>query len=185
MAITWRGDEAATFFTEQCHLPQYAASAQRNLSLVSLRELQSYGVLTKGLSRAGVCELEHQQTVDHELRTLQAGLPAELLDGRQLLGNGPNPSVTLVAKELLAARHMLKKGPKVPIQRGSSLTCLAKASMGNPHITREPPQTSTAKMLLKRSASSGFLRPELHRSAERWSPSPFDFPTLPARPETK
>eukprot|EP00931_Biecheleriopsis_adriatica_P086187 TRINITY_DN6089_c0_g1_i2.p1 TRINITY_DN6089_c0_g1~~TRINITY_DN6089_c0_g1_i2.p1 ORF type:complete len:197 (-),score=33.22 TRINITY_DN6089_c0_g1_i2:91-681(-) len=174
----WQGEEAAAFVSERCDLPQYAATTERNLSLSTLRELRVQKLLSKGLSRAGICELPHQSRIGKELCDLEAGLPPELLDGRQhLMGSTSASSLaTTTASEFLSSRHVWRKGPRVSKQRNSSLTCDVKMRV------HEPLQTFTATKLIKRASSAGSLAPDIHSSIDRRSPSPFDMgPILAAQ----
>eukprot|EP00440_Ansanella_granifera_P032267 gb/GFBE01035019.1/.p1 GENE.gb/GFBE01035019.1/~~gb/GFBE01035019.1/.p1 ORF type:complete len:184 (+),score=28.00 gb/GFBE01035019.1/:1-552(+) len=173
----WQGEEAATFVAELCDLPQYSATAQRNLSLGTLRQLKAHGLLSKGLARAGISELQHQKRIGAELRSLEAGLPDDLLDGRQTLlsTSASGQLATITARDLLGSRHTLRKGPCVPIQRGSSLVCSPKVMVG------APVPTPTSRQLLRKAASAGCLAPPNHASRERLSPSPFDMTSLIAQ----
>ncbi|CAJ1334840.1 unnamed protein product, partial [Effrenium voratum] len=65
------GEQAAAFVAELCGLPQYAATAERNLSLQALQALKSQGFLSKGLSRAGICDWQHQKRIGAELQSLE------------------------------------------------------------------------------------------------------------------
>ncbi|CAJ1390942.1 unnamed protein product [Effrenium voratum] len=66
-----QGEQAAAFVAELCGLPQYAATAERNLSLQALQALKSQGFLSKGLSRAGICDWQHQKRIGAELQSLE------------------------------------------------------------------------------------------------------------------
>eukprot|EP00931_Biecheleriopsis_adriatica_P086186 TRINITY_DN6089_c0_g1_i1.p1 TRINITY_DN6089_c0_g1~~TRINITY_DN6089_c0_g1_i1.p1 ORF type:complete len:205 (-),score=37.90 TRINITY_DN6089_c0_g1_i1:91-705(-) len=182
----WQGEEAAAFVSERCDLPQYAATTERNscsnkmgAMLVShCQGQQVQKLLSKGLSRAGICELPHQSRIGKELCDLEAGLPPELLDGRQhLMGSTSASSLaTTTASEFLSSRHVWRKGPRVSKQRNSSLTCDVKMRV------HEPLQTFTATKLIKRASSAGSLAPDIHSSIDRRSPSPFDMgPILAAQ----
>eukprot|EP00913_Durusdinium_trenchii_P035769 g33470.t1 len=76
----WQGEEAATFVADLCELPQYAETAMRNFSLIGLRDLRKQGFLSKGLSRAGICDWQHQKRIATELISLEQSLSAEMLE---------------------------------------------------------------------------------------------------------
>jgi len=57
---SWTGQDVANFVSECCGLPQYDAALRQNLTGQKLRQLAATGLLSKGLSRAGICDYEHQ-----------------------------------------------------------------------------------------------------------------------------
>ncbi|CAE7620271.1 unnamed protein product [Symbiodinium natans] len=162
----WQGDEAATFLAELCELPQYAATANRNFSLSSLRQLKRQGFLSKGLSRAGICDWQHQKRIDAELGDLEKALPPDM-EGRVLARSASAPNAVLGADAVLRKNHVRQPGPPISVQRNARLVCTSNM------IMRSPPLTSTAKSMLKPSTSLGCLAPGGHRSSERSSPTPY------------
>ncbi|OLP75420.1 hypothetical protein AK812_SmicGene44780, partial [Symbiodinium microadriaticum] len=162
----WQGDEAATFVAELCELPQYAATANRNFSLSSLRQLKRQGFLSKGLSRAGICDWQHQKRIDAELGDLEKALPAGM-EGRVLARSASAPNAVLGADAVLRKNHVRQPGPPISVQRNARLVCPSNM------IMRSPPLTSTAKSMLKASTSVGCLAPDGYRSSERISPNPY------------
>eukprot|EP00439_Symbiodinium_sp_Y106_P056214 s148_g7.t2 len=162
----WQGDEAATFVAELCELPQYAATANRNFSLSSLRQLKRQGFLSKGLSRAGICDWQHQKRIDAELGDLEKALPTGM-EGRVLARSASAPNAVLGADAVLRKNHVRQPGPPISVQRNARLVCPSNM------IMRSPPLTSTAKSMLKASTSVGCLAPDGYRSRERISPTPY------------
>lgn len=59
----WSPSEVAFFISTFCELPQYATAIGQNLSGQALQRLSAANMLTKGLSRAGVCDYNHQQLI--------------------------------------------------------------------------------------------------------------------------
>eukprot|EP00435_Cladocopium_sp_Y103_P038155 s1821_g10.t1 len=167
----WQGEEAAIFIADLCELPQYAATAQRNFSLIGLRDLKKQGFLSKGLSRAGICDFQHQKRIEGELRSLEQSMSPELLEGQVLSRSASEPSVLLRAQQSLQS-HVRKPGPQPKIQRNAFLICHGDMSTK----IRSPPLTSTAKAMLRPCCSVGCLAATEHKSRERMSPSPYNLP---------
>lgn len=130
----WQGNEAAVFVAELCELlltvnrgfgfrlrPEYAATAQRNFSLVGLRELKQQGFLSKGLSRAGICDFQHQKRIEKELLGLE-----QAAGGRRLLQSSSEP--VLKAQRSLQV-HVRKPGPPIRPQRNALLVCRGDAKI--------------------------------------------------------
>ena len=166
----WQGEEAATFIADLCELPQYAATAHRNFSLGGLRELKKQGFLSKGLSRAGICDWQHQKRIETELKSLEQSMGEELMEG-QVLSHSASDPVVLRAQQSMET-HVRKPGPQPKLQRNASLICRGDMSTK----IRSPALTSTAKALLRPCASLGCLGPKEHKSIERKSPSPYNLP---------
>mmetsp|Transcript_16537 Transcript_16537/g.38161 ORF Transcript_16537/g.38161 Transcript_16537/m.38161 type:complete len:179 (+) Transcript_16537:56-592(+) len=74
----WDGNEVATFLEVHCGLPEYSLTAERNLSGAVLHELEQWGQLTKGLSRAGIINRADQGRIVEELRSLRKEVPESL-----------------------------------------------------------------------------------------------------------
>ncbi|CAK8996332.1 unnamed protein product [Durusdinium trenchii] len=181
----WQGEEAATFVADLCELPQYAETAMRNFSLIGLRDLRKQGFLSKGLSRAGICDWQHQKRIATELISLEQSLSAEMLEGPVLSRSASDPSVTIRASQSLE-QHVRKPGP-FRLPRGH-LDDLASISGTRPPVKpqknqfmicrgdmskiRSPQLTGTAKAMLKPSASLG----PSYASQERRSPSLYNLP---------
>eukprot|EP00928_Gymnodinium_smaydae_P000677 TRINITY_DN10261_c0_g1_i1.p1 TRINITY_DN10261_c0_g1~~TRINITY_DN10261_c0_g1_i1.p1 ORF type:complete len:290 (+),score=59.11 TRINITY_DN10261_c0_g1_i1:85-954(+) len=68
---SWGGRDVAQFLTLCCGLPQYAATAERNLSGRRLAELDAAGCLRSGLIRAGIADFDHLRLVAAALRGLR------------------------------------------------------------------------------------------------------------------
>mmetsp|Transcript_5470 Transcript_5470/g.9531 ORF Transcript_5470/g.9531 Transcript_5470/m.9531 type:complete len:179 (-) Transcript_5470:180-716(-) len=75
----WDGNEVATFLEVHCGLPEYSLTAERNLSGAVLHELEQWGQLTKGLSRAGIINRADQGKIVDELRSLRKEVPENLV----------------------------------------------------------------------------------------------------------
>lgn len=59
----WSGKDVATFVARFCKLPQYGTAISQNLTGAALGQLAAAGMLRKGLSRAGICDAEHQNQI--------------------------------------------------------------------------------------------------------------------------
>ncbi|CAE8720019.1 unnamed protein product, partial [Polarella glacialis] len=140
----WQAEEAATFISELCELPQYALTFQRNLSIRSLLDLRSRGALTKGLCRAGIFDLGHQRRINAELGSLEAGMPPEVLDGSmQLLRSSSSGFLASIAAQTLLSSQHKRQAMKLPaISRSISVVSDPTINVGS------PPRSLTANHLL-------------------------------------
>lgn len=169
MLSTWQGQEAAAFLSETCELPQYALTAERTLSLKALLQLRSRGDLTKGLSRAGIQDLQHQQRIRDELKKLPDGTAMEILDGEhQVLKSSSGLLASTAAKALLSSKHSHSQVSLPTLRRSASIASTPSTNIGAPELT------STLRRLSVKSCSTGCLARAVHRSSDRKTPAPFD-----------
>merc|ERR1719272_2769809 len=80
--ITWRdwdGASVAMFISAYCDLPQYASTAEKNLTGSQLHKLLVDGSLCKGLTRVGICDFDHQRRISVELLRLRRSRPDQVM----------------------------------------------------------------------------------------------------------
>eukprot|EP00445_Apocalathium_hangoei_P002130 CAMPEP_0203861048 /NCGR_PEP_ID=MMETSP0359-20131031/12784_1 /ASSEMBLY_ACC=CAM_ASM_000338 /TAXON_ID=268821 /ORGANISM="Scrippsiella Hangoei, Strain SHTV-5" /LENGTH=188 /DNA_ID=CAMNT_0050778221 /DNA_START=59 /DNA_END=625 /DNA_ORIENTATION=+ len=167
---TWRGKEVGNFMANECDLPQYSLTATRNFSGGSLSDLRDHGMMSKGLARAGIYNLDHQRRIASALSDLEGA------DEQELTRASSTPS--------------LHFPPVRPPAKFTPSTCVSKERF--PHLIGYTPPTSrcnlmvkdallcpTAKLMQQRSASTGaLLGPPGHFSQDRPSFKPY-FPENP------
>eukprot|EP00747_Dinoflagellata_sp_TGD_P193565 gnl/TRDRNA2_/TRDRNA2_59905_c0_seq1.p1 gnl/TRDRNA2_/TRDRNA2_59905_c0~~gnl/TRDRNA2_/TRDRNA2_59905_c0_seq1.p1 ORF type:complete len:565 (+),score=146.49 gnl/TRDRNA2_/TRDRNA2_59905_c0_seq1:118-1812(+) len=76
----WSGQEVAFFVTTFCDLPEYTTAIEQNISGRTLAQLAESGMLKKGLARAGICDLRHQQRIAAVVASLECQTCEELND---------------------------------------------------------------------------------------------------------
>mmetsp|Transcript_33122 Transcript_33122/g.51482 ORF Transcript_33122/g.51482 Transcript_33122/m.51482 type:complete len:170 (-) Transcript_33122:47-556(-) len=141
----WDGPDVANFISLYCDLPQYAETAKRNLTGAYLDDLLLSGMLGKGLARAGICDLDHQQNIRDALFRLRRTHPEELskiLQEREA-------SVSKLTRRNSTPKNLppLRKAPRTisyPVNPFSTLGIW----------TPEPTQTTK---ILQKSCSEGML----------------------------
>lgn len=74
----WSGSEVAFFISTFCELPQYATAIGQNITGPALERLYASKMLAKGLSRAGVCDFEHQRIIAKAVKKLDRSTPDDL-----------------------------------------------------------------------------------------------------------
>jgi len=116
---SWRGEEVACFIAACCGLPQYSATATRNLSGPALAELAAAGLLRKGLARAGICNESHQQKILDAFGQLEV-LPVEELEqgfGRHVRQHQRRDARRCRAVSVPLVLPPLSQGTRVPSLR--------------------------------------------------------------------
>jgi len=112
---TWKGAEVAAFICTFCDLPQYSTSIRQSLTGKSLVELTSARMLNKGLSLAGICNLDHQKIIAEAVVLLMESSPENLVQEFERLG-GHLP--TSPAKARSVQRPQPPSGPGPSQKRG-------------------------------------------------------------------
>lgn len=77
---SWDGPAVAAFVSAFCGLPQYAPALRRNLTGAALQQLAASGMLSKGLSRAGIHDFTHQRQIAGAVAKLVQMDPRELAE---------------------------------------------------------------------------------------------------------
>lgn len=75
----WDGATVANFISAYCDLPQYASTAEQNLTGAYLYQLISDGMLCKGLTRAGIVDCGHQRTIKAGITWLRRNPPEDVM----------------------------------------------------------------------------------------------------------
>lgn len=90
----WKGAEVAAFICTFCALPQYRNAIKQNITGRSLLELAFAGMLNKGLTLAGICDVDHQRNIAEVVVLLMESAPEDLaLEFDRLGGNVPRAPV--------------------------------------------------------------------------------------------
>lgn len=162
----WDGTDTAQFISEHCDLPQYALTFKRNLSGATLRKLQEAGVLSKGLSRAGICDVEHQQHIAEQLHRLSFGATSS---GVKKMSD--NWTRSFSETQLKMSSHSTVKSSMVPATKlpGSISRGSVRARFG--FVVKQPEPSSTGKMMQKSLSTPDMQAPldsRLRRSPLPW-----------------
>eukprot|EP00929_Paragymnodinium_shiwhaense_P105962 TRINITY_DN7100_c0_g1_i1.p1 TRINITY_DN7100_c0_g1~~TRINITY_DN7100_c0_g1_i1.p1 ORF type:complete len:515 (-),score=152.29 TRINITY_DN7100_c0_g1_i1:133-1578(-) len=109
----WRGRQVANFLDAFCGLPQYRTTAERNLTGKNLVEMTHYGIMNKGLARAGIVDFDHLRRIASDVLILNESTLEELQDELYLRQQQRDKDLRVgrLAEQHLWARHSKFKTP--------------------------------------------------------------------------
>mmetsp|Transcript_34733 Transcript_34733/g.73928 ORF Transcript_34733/g.73928 Transcript_34733/m.73928 type:complete len:174 (+) Transcript_34733:59-580(+) len=159
---TWQGEEVSNFLANQCNLPEYTVTAKRNLTGKTLGSLRDSGLLSKGLSRAGIYSLDHQQRIASALSLMDQTSAEEL-----------KTASSTPASKWPPTKKQTQFTPSSCVKRPTHLIGYQPPSSYCNLLVKENKLNATAKYMQQRTSSTGALLGP-HQSADRRSLTPYD-----------